>query len=174
MSKKNIKCWWCIYNCNNETYHIPIFYTNKIFHVVGYLCSLNCCVAYILNSNNIRNSSLSLNLLYKLYDKFIDNNKIVPSLPKEILIDFGGSMTYDEYNSNKIKNIHSHIILPPLTCIGIQLETVNSINMDTVDIQLLDKDNINKTKNTLKLKRSKPISYNHLSIEKSLGIFKSI
>ena len=178
MEKNKYKCWWCIYKCNNRYFHIPIEYKNKTFHVIGYMCSLNCCIAYIFNSNHIRNSSLSLNLLYKLYSNYIESENITcitPSLPKEVLIDFGGELTYDAYNKKKLLNNRSHILIPPVTRIDIQLETSTLINIkdNQNNNNILNHDDILKKNKKLKLKRSKPLTYNHLSIEKSLGIFKS-
>ena len=120
--KMKPKCWWCVTDITKHTFHIPISIENQVFRVIGYFCSLNCCLSYILKSVNIKNQTLSISLLYKLYNKFIVTNNIkdiVPSPPRETLRIFGGDLTYEEYDKIKISN---NVIINLMFFPGIPLE----------------------------------------------------
>lgn len=159
------KCWWCIADLSSDNpFRIPISHEKNEFKVIGQCCSLNCCMAYILNGSNVSNPSTSICLLYKLYSVFIKKNNIkniVPSPPREVLRIFGGDICYEEYN--KIKNLNSaNIITPPIVPVKPQITYfINTSALKT------------SSKNTLVLKRSKPLTSKHVSIEKTLGIIRT-
>lgn len=164
-----IKCWWCIDKIDNN-FPIPIEYNKKKFKVLGHFCCINCSLAYILHNNLLYSKSLLIQLLYKMYNNYIKDKKIIPSPPKEILEDFGGELTYEEYNKLKIEYIN--LILPPIISINVEFEKINfnkSLNKKMIPIT----DNqINNARNNLSLKRKKPIKSKYISIEKTMGLVK--
>jgi len=168
----NIKCLWCIYKIKTK-FFIPIKYINNKYEVIGQFCCINCCLAYILNSNLVYSKSLLIQLLYKMYESFLIKNKIkkiIPSPPKEILLDFGGKFSYEEYNKLKIKYVN--LILPPITSINIEFEKLDfNDSIKKKNIPITD-NQINNAKNNLLLKRKKPLKSKYISIEKTMGLVK--
>ena len=169
MSIENIKCWWCIDNIK-QNYPIPIKYEKKKYSVIGNFCCINCSLSYILHNNLLYSKTLLIQLLYKMYKKYIKDTTIIPSPPKEILICFGGSVTYEEYNKLKLNYIN--IIYPPMVSINIEFEKVNFNKKENIKSIPITDNQINNAKNNLLLKRKKPIKSKYISIEKTMGLIK--
>lgn len=169
---KNIKCWWCIEKIETK-FCIPLEYTNKKYKVLGNFCCINCCLSYILHSDLLNSKTLLIQLLYKMYESYLSENnikKIIPSPPKEILSDFGGTISYEEYNKLKINYVN--IILPPIISVNIEFEKLDfndSLKKKNIPIT---ENQINNAKNNLALKRKKPIKSKYISIEKTMGLVK--
>lgn len=169
---KKIKCWWCIDNININ-FSIPIKYDNSKFKVLGSFCSINCCLSYILHTNLLYSKTLLIQLLYKMYESYLKKNKInkiIPSPPKEILIDFGGKTSYKEYNKLKINYIN--LILPPMISINTDFEKINVDDKLIIKNIPITDNQISNAKNNLSLKRKKPIKSKYISIEKTMGLVK--
>jgi hypothetical protein len=186
MKKNNIKCWWCISNVCSKTFYIPINIThNNKYEVIGNFCSVNCCLSYILNSYNIKNKSKSLSLLYKMYNNYLKSNNVEyinPAPPKELLTEFGGNMNYNSFKNKDFCN-STQIILPPLKSINftsdlfIHPEKQNSQDTDEniMDNSISKQDcNTVHQKKKLTLKRRNPLKSNFVSIEKTMGLIKSM
>lgn len=169
---KNIKCWWCIDKIKQK-FPIPLEYKNGKFKTLGHFCCINCCLSYILNNNLLYSKTLLIQLLYKMYESYLlENNikKIIPSPPKEMLLDFGGTLSYKEYN--KFKLIYVNIILPPIISINIEFEKLNLNDSCKKKNIPITENQINNAKNNLALKRKKPIKSKYISIEKTMGLVK--
>lgn len=167
--KNEIKCWWCI-DTIDQNFPLPIKYEKKKFNVIGHFCCINCALSYILHNNLLYSKTLLIQLLYKMYQKYIKDNTIIPSPPKEILECFGGKISYKEYNKLKLNYIN--IIYPPMISINIEFEKIN-LNKSILNKNIPITDNqINNAKNNLSLKRKKPIKSKYISIEKTMGLIK--
>ena len=177
-----MKCWHCCIDLpkNKENiFRIPlsIDINNKIM-CIGHTCCVNCSLAYIITSNNIYDISLSIQLLYDMYN--IKSN-IFPSPCKELLIDFGGTMSYKKFHENHEKH-YTSILLPPF----LPLESFNTENIKIMDynlqspnikndqmIHFTNQEIQNKNKK-LSLRRKKPMSSKHVSFEKTMGLYSVI
>ena len=103
----NIKCW----NCDLFMHSIPIFIptyieTNGVMDVYGIYCSFTCAHSYINNNIDITNkNNLYINLIHlkKCFDKKYINNFIELSPNKNLRIEYGGTLTIDEYKTKIIK-----------------------------------------------------------------------
>lgn len=116
--KKNVKCAWCSLNIQDKPFPIPFKYFNDKFYIYSniYFCTPNCALSYNLSGKMMNKWEISgfIHHFYSLISgKKID--KIFPSPPKEIMIDYGGHLSSSEYqdiiNQNKITFI---INLPPI------------------------------------------------------------
>ncbi len=157
----NIHCWWCCSSFNDIPCALPEYYKKEKFYVSGCFCSFNCCASYNFSRNDdaMWERYSLLNLMYKkLYNKNFVKINLAP--PKETLKMFGGFLSIEEFREYSIRNDKSfNIIRPPLISIIPKIEeniytnkTTKSINQNTNESIL------NKTQNTLKLKRNKPIT----------------
>ena len=122
----SIKCYHCTYNFNGMPYSIPYKYIKDTYYVYGNFCSFECAYAYLL-SHNIPKKEESISLLFLLnrdmfkLDKVTD---IIPAPNKEVLIDYGGTMTIDEFRKSKVNKYYT-ICIPPIESISHQVEEYN-------------------------------------------------
>lgn len=97
---KNIKCWHCTYNFDNNRIGIPISVENNVYHMYGTFCSYQCALAYLISSENIiENKNISLSLIKKIYNTLF-NQKLFPAPHRIILIDYGGNINIDEFRKS--------------------------------------------------------------------------
>jgi hypothetical protein len=114
-STTSVLCWWCCKDFNSVPVGVPIKYNKalKKFVVKGIFCSMPCMYAYTLDYDNITLNTKK----YKFNKKHqkIDNldslirdldckltgasigSKLVPALPRESLIDFGGELSIEAF-----------------------------------------------------------------------------
>jgi len=122
----SIKCWWCSYNFNNVPCSIPFNYINNKFEVFGCFCSFNCALSYLINGS-IDKKDEKISLLYLLYRKIYNNNDTFEPAPKkELLIDYGGNLTIEQFRKMcNSKLITQDIVLPPIVGVKAQIDTRN-------------------------------------------------
>jgi hypothetical protein len=157
----NIHCWWCCNSFNDIPCALPEYYKKDKFYVNGCFCSFNCCASYNFsrNDDSMWERYSLLNLMYKkLYNKNFVKINLAP--PRETLKMFGGFLSIEEFREYSIRNDKSfNIIKPPLISIIPKIEENIYINKTTKTInQNTNESILNKTQNTLKLKRNKPIT----------------
>lgn len=152
LKKTNIKCW---YDCNSFT-NLPCFlpeiYHNNSYYVRGCFCSFNCALAY--NLHYIKDSRMDKrkSLVYTLYKEMYGLNsdevvEIKESPYREVLEDFGGTMSIETFRRNLIISNKEYIVyMPPIKPITISIEERN--------IQSANDEN----KKDIILKRSKPLN----------------
>lgn len=158
----NIHCWWCCHPFTNIPCAIPEYYKKDKFYVNGCFCSFNCAASYNFSKNdsNVWESYSLLNLMYKkLYTQKFTKISLAP--PREILKIFGGYMSIEEFRENSLKNEKTFsVIKPPLISIIPKIEeNISSSNkVLKSNFPLINENILNKTHNSLKLKRNKPVT----------------
>jgi hypothetical protein len=113
-TKTAYKCYWCCHSFDTRPYFIPTKYQDSIFHVYGNFCSFNCALAYN-NDRQESNWTFNAELLHFLYRKIYGTNdeiKIAP--PREVLEDFGGNISIDEFRNNFSNNKEYAVLHPPV------------------------------------------------------------
>ena len=159
----NIYCWWCCHPFTWMPCALPEYYKKDKFYVNGCFCSFNCAASYNFSKcdDDIWERYSLLNLMYKkIYNtKFI---KINLAPPREILKIFGGYMSIDEFRENAHKNDKTFTVInPPLISIIPKIEENISSSYKAGakgNISLVNENILNKTQNSLKLKRNKPVT----------------
>jgi hypothetical protein len=158
----NTYCWWCCHSFTNTPCSLPEYYKKEKFYVSGCFCSFNCTASYNFSKNDddVWERFSLLNLMYKkLYNhKFI---KINLAPPRETLKIFGGYMSIEEFREAALKNDKSFsVIKPPLISIIPKIEEniLNSSKNLKNSFPQTNENILNKTQNSLKLKRSKPVT----------------
>ena len=159
--KTNISCWWCCHKFDNTPCSLPYKYKKDKFYVRGVFCSFNCAAShnFSLNDDDVYERYSLLNLMYKklYYRKFI---KINLAPPRESLKIFGGYLSIEEFRENCLSNDKLfNLIDPPLISIIPKIEESINHNKDfSSTLKLNVNENIlQKTQDTLKLKRKKPV-----------------
>jgi len=159
----NVYCWWCCHPFTWMPCALPEYYKKDKFYVNGCFCTFNCTASYNFSKcdDDIWERYSLLNLMYKkIYNtKFI---KINLAPPREILKIFGGYMSIDEFRENAHKNDKTFTVInPPLISIIPKIEENISNSYKTGakgNISLVNENILNKTQNSLKLKRNKPVT----------------
>ena len=122
--KTSILCWYCTRNFTDLPIGLPykkiLEDDVSIIHTIGCFCSFSCAYTWnkyrhnqILLPANIWNTE---SLLYNLYYLCGGKNKILEAPPKEILLKYGGKLSYEEYGKlldNNKKYLVS-ISMPPM------------------------------------------------------------
>ena len=160
----DIKCWWCDGCCGesgNNRIILPEKRINKSFYGNGNFCSFNCAMAFNLEKQDEKVWE-RCSLLYQLRENITDNSdtKINPAPPKEVLKEYGGELSRDEYNNLLFSIDYSFIkLLPPMISSTILIEQRNKNNNNLSQLNLLG----------LKLKRSKTPAKNKFSLDSILS-----
>lgn len=152
LEKVNIKCWWCCHTFDDVPLGFPIKYKEdtKKFLVKGCFCSIACLLSYDKSSlRKLSNSDNSYSLIRFMYTKLYGKSafdKLIPAPPRESLIEFGGTLTIDEFrNSSDNGKVYKMIEYPMIVVRDF---------IEEIDLNLLKERNSNrissKTKLTLK------------------------
>jgi hypothetical protein len=161
LTETNTRCWWCCYEFDTTPIGIPISYQNNCFNVYGCFCSFNCALSYNFNDDgNKKWERVGLiHLLYKrTYNKKEANIGYAPN--REFLKIFGGNMDINEFRDSNDKKYE--VVYPPMLSIIPQLEETeiyaeSSKLRETSQTIPVDDDRIERARDKLKLKRSKPL-----------------
>jgi hypothetical protein len=148
---KNIKCNWCLHNCDDKVTHLPFNISNGVFNMYGNFCCPECAASFNFNELNddlIWERYALLNYVYN------ENNSKYNIAPSRLILDiFGGPLSINEFREiiNTNKNINT--ILPPLYIIKPQIEitknediyiplNINRVNKYTKDLKLKKKNDV--------------------------------
>lgn len=115
--KMDIKCYNCHYNFENKPFYLPIDYCIKLnrYKLFGNFCSPNCVKSYSLNNIVFQTKTYLIGQYYRKL--FGYDFKITPAPNILTLIDYGGTLTIEEfrkslyYNSRYIiSNVNTKIV----------------------------------------------------------------
>lgn len=170
----NISCYWCCHKFFNAPFGIPVKYNDEKFHVFGCFCGLECALAYNLSmKDQIDEMWERCNLLNFLCRKTNYNKQgfIKPAPPRLSLKMFGGYLSIEEFRNFSNKNKMLNINFPPMQTITQQIEEINEcdVNSDFKYIPI-DTDRINKYKEKMRLKRTKPLNDTRNTLDSAVNI----
>lgn len=159
-SNTSIACYWCCHKFDNAPFGIPVKYVNNVFHVYGCFCSLECAAAHNLAcKDSIDEMWERFNLINLLARKLNFSRGYVKPAPNRLALTmFGGHMTIEEFRTftetSKIINVN----FPPMMTMTQQIEEINESDINSEFKYIpLDTDRVNKYKEKIKLKRTKPL-----------------
>lgn len=149
IKKTNIWCWWDLHSFTCLPFFLPEIYHSGTYYVKGCFCSPNCALAY--NLYRIKDAKISLrkSLLIQMYKEFcnikasadVDIN--IPGPIEELLKEFGGPCTIEQYRKKFLMNKEYVVYIPPIKPINNIVEECNNVELDI-------------TKKQYVLQRSKP------------------
>lgn len=157
-----IHCYWCCHRFETPPFGIPIKYSlseNK-FHVYGCFCSLECSAAYNMNGKESMDEIWERYNLINLLSRRIGYKQLIKPAPCRLALKiFGGHLSVNEFRSfcatTKILNIN----FPPMMTMTQQIEEINDSDINSEYKYIpIDTDRINKYKEKIKIKRSKPLT----------------
>ena len=175
--KIDIRCWWCCNYFTGPPVSMPLKYDplKDLFTVFGVTCSFNCAKSYITLEKKGKQELLSF-----MYRKLTGNNLrfIQPALPKQVLNEFGGPLSIDEYRKTFTSLTNYTITQMPLIPIIQQLvETNRTAVTPTVDSTATSLSDLPTTpvkpQKKLRLKRSKPLPNARFTLDNLLTMRKT-
>lgn len=102
--KRFVKCWWCTLAAGPNPIGCPLVVSaDETYSTTGIFCSFNCAKAYAEDREKIDSSfKNSRNLLARM--ACIEKGRIspitiTPAPDKNLLLEYGGYMTEDQYRS---------------------------------------------------------------------------
>lgn len=160
----SIACYWCCHQFHTVPFGIPVKYHNGKFHVYGCFCSLECATAFNFSSQESSDEIWERFNLINLLSRKLSYKPLVKSAPSRLALKmFGGHLdieAFREYfDSNKILSEN----FPPMMTLTQQIEEINECDINSEYRYIpIDHDRINKYKEKLTLKRTKPLqNYKH-------------
>lgn len=146
--KKNIKCNWCIHECEENIINLPYNLCNDTFNMYGNFCCPECACAFNFNELNDECVWERYALLNYIYNNDNEKFNIAPS---RLTLDiFGGPLSIKDFREIIKLNKNINTILPPLYILKPQIDIVKN-----EDIYIpLNINRVNKYTQDLKLKRS--------------------
>ena len=162
LDNKDINCWWCRHRYTTPTVCLPESYFKNKFYTFGNFCSYNCALSYNINLNDEKIFKRTSLLYYFYKQTYAKTLKIKQAPSWEILKEYGGMLSINEFRKNFISNEYEYnYIKPPMISRIYQIE------------KILNKPK-NFTKNKYVLKRSKPLNNSKYSLEHTMGLKKTI
>lgn len=146
----NIKCNWCLYECNNDNiYKLPYIIKNNDIEYYGNFCCAECAGAFNFNELNDQYTWERYSLLNYLYNSN-SNDKLFIS-PSRLLLDiFGGPLNINEYRNIIREKKQTNLIIPPHYIICPQVDINQSISSNNIGFVPLNLDRVNKYTHQLK------------------------
>ena len=168
----SIHCYWCCQKFSTVPFGIPVKYSANKFHVYGCFCSLECAAAYNLKNYDSIDEMWERYMLINMLSRRIGHKEqVVPAPSKLSLKEFGGYMEIDEFRrfteSKKIICVN----FPPMMTLTQQVEEINGSDL-TNDYKYIpiDTERINKYKEKIKLKRTKPIANYRNTLDHTMNL----
>ena len=150
LHKSNIKCNWCLYECNNDNiYKLPYIIKKNEINYYGCFCCPECAGAFNFNELDDQYVWERYSLLNYLYNT--DPTRKLFISPSRLTLDiFGGPLNIQEYRDIIKQKKIANIITPPHYIISSQIEVTQSSSIDTIGFVPLNLDRVNKYTDQLK------------------------
>lgn len=159
-STTSIHCYWCCQKFPTVPFGIPVKYSSNMFHVYGCFCSLECAAAYNLKNYDSIDEMWERYMLINMLSRRIGHRtQVIPAPSRLALKEFGGYMDIEEFRRFTDTKKLISVNFPPMMTLTQQIEEINGSDL-TNDYKYIpiDTDRINKYKEKIKLKRTKPIA----------------
>lgn len=174
-NKTPIYCFWCCYPFQTKPCCLPVEINNNKYNVFGNFCCPECVASYsFYEYHNKEKKWERYNLINLFYSKKNENENLKIKLaPDRLLLDiFGGPLNIKQFR-NLCNDYGKNIVVnyPPLVSIIPQIEEseyqpLKKFNKDDDEIFIpLDQERLDNASENLKLKRNKPFTDSHNTLE---------
>lgn len=159
-SNTNICCHWCCHTFSNAPFGIPTKYVGNKYHVIGCFCSLECAAAFNFSVKGSCEEIWSNYSLINQLSRDLGHKPHVKPAPNRLVLKmFGGHLSIDDFRNycytSKILNVN----FPPMSTLTQHVEEISEADVNTEYRYVpVDTDRINRYKEKLKLRRTKPLT----------------
>lgn len=161
-------CWWCCHDFNSPELKMPHKYDTlrNIFYTSGIFCSWSCMKAYAIDKYGVTRGGIICGNMITMRKKLFNKIGQIRKAPNRFeLLEFGGSMTIEEFRTNNVVDKieeKGDIEEKPTPEMVIPFVS-NTKKMNEIK-------NSTSNNNSLKLKRNKPLQRSHNNLESALGL----
>ena len=164
-TQTSVCCHWCCHPFDTTPVALPfgIHHTkdDDKYQVHGCFCSFQCAAAYNFeHTNDVDGMWEAYALLNCMYHESVqDANRLIPAPSRQTLKMFGGYLTIDEFRNKSIGDGNFvNVLRSPMVFVPPQVEEINEANIShPLKFIPVDQDRINKVREKLQLKRTKPL-----------------
>jgi len=174
-------CWWCVHALPiDPPIHLPVKYDSKLnrFSCIGNFCSWQCAKAYALDMGTSRSGETQSFLAMMRLRSIGRYEPLWPAPKRQALKCFGGTMTIEEFRSfgGLVEPPRIHYPFEKLYFATTNGTTPVNTKTGTLSVQVQNSGRLKAIENsstetdTLRLKRSKPLSRATSKLENALGL----
>ena len=169
----NVCCYWCCHPFDTEPFGLPIKFNGSAFSVTGCFCSPACASAYNFASlegmDEIWERNSLLNLMVTKMGLMA--NAVKPAPNRLMLRMFGGSMDIKAFRAFCDTAKAAIVNFPPMVAMTQQVEEVFESDI-ACDYRYVPLDNarVNRYKEKLRLRRSKPLSTVKNTLDQTMNL----
>ena len=160
-SSTSVHCYWCCHRFKNVPIGIPLTYNEDAgkFMVYGCFCSCECAAAYNMDSKESSDETMTRYSLINMLARELGHCKLVRPAPNRLVLSmFGGPMSIDEFRERCHTSRLVLVNFPPMMTVTQQVEEINQRELRSEYRYIpIDSERVNKYKEKIKLKRTKPI-----------------
>ena len=191
--RDSLICWWCVHALPIDPasgnaasrhdvtpIHLPVKYDSKLnrFSCIGNFCSWQCAKAYALDMGTSRSGEIQSFLAMMRRRSIGRYESLWPAPKREALACFGGSMTIEEFRSygGLVEPPRIHYPFEKLCFAGVDNVSPHTIKIGSSSKQVQNSGKLRAIENsstetdTLRLKRTKPLSRATSKLENALGL----
>lgn len=159
-STTSVHCYWCCHKFNSVPFGLPVKMLEDRYGVTGCYCSLECAAAYNFDSHHSIDDILEryhlINVLAKKLG--VQDGVVKPAPPRTALTAFGGHMSIDEFRAFAKSPRVMISNYPPMQTLSQQIEEISEKDVrKSMRYVPIDTERVNRYKEQIKLKRSKPL-----------------
>ena len=137
-SDQKSACFWCTYDFDHQSIHIPKFKINNLYYVYGCFCSPECGVSYLMNEViDTSDQYERFQLLNYIYGSLFDYSQDIKPAPNPYytLDKYYGNMTIKEYRQLLKNNRLLIVVDKPLTRVLPEIYEESDIQFSFNNIQ---------------------------------------
>jgi hypothetical protein len=166
-------CFWCCHPFPWKASVLPISYDayENMYTCEGHFCSPECAMASLYSDPNVSDNSrwTRHSLLADLYRSLYAKRDLIPAPPRTTLRLFGGPLDIEQFREYTASSEEMIAVqLPPLRLYVPNMNVQGPVR-DVKKFVALSQETVEKASKEMRLKRSKPVHTNSVTLDKCMG-----
>jgi hypothetical protein len=167
-------CFWCCHGFRWSPFVIPVQYDayNEEYSAEGHFCSPECALAYLYGDVKCTDSQrwMRHSLLKALYHSMYPRDReILASPDRRSLRMFGGPLDIKQFREFISNTQHPTLLAMPPVRLHVPAMNTHAQARDVKKYVTLSTETMEKASNTLRIKRSKPVHTNVLTLDQCMN-----
>jgi hypothetical protein len=166
-------CFWCCHPFPWKASVLPISYDayENMYACEGHFCSPECAMASLYADPSVSDNSrwIRHSLLADLYRTLYTKRDLIPAPPRTTLRMFGGPLDIEQFREYTASSEEMIAVqLPPLRLYVPNMNVQGPVR-DVKKFVALSQETVEKASKEMRLKRSKPVHINAVTLDKCMG-----
>lgn len=167
-------CFWCCHGFRWNAFVLPIQYDayNEEYSAEGHFCSPECALAYLYGDVRCTDSQrwMRHSLLKALYHRMYPGTREIVAAPdRRSLRLFGGPLDIKQFREYIANTEQPTILALPPVRLHVPAMNTQAQARDIKKYVTLSTETMEKASNTLRIKRSKPVHVNVLTLDQCMN-----